>query len=129
MLMGEYQHTIDAKGRLFMPAKLRDDLGGTFILHKLEVKLNALPMTNKNARTFARFFFSGAAEMECDKQGRVLLPANLRDFAGLDKNAVIVGVGSRAEIWSAERWQEYNDANADDADAVAAQLADMDIGI
>ena len=138
MLMGEYQHTIDAKGRLFMPAKLRDDLGGTFILckgldgclfvydkdewHKLEVKLNALPMTNKNARTFARFFFSG-------KQGRVLLPANLRDFAGLDKNAVIVGVGSRAEIWSAERWQEYNDANADDADAVAAQLADMDIGI
>ena len=145
MLMGEYQHTIDAKGRLFMPAKLRDDLGGTFILckgldgclfvydkdewHKLEVKLNALPMTNKNARTFARFFFSGAAEMECDKQGRVLLPANLRDFAGLDKNAVIVGVGSRAEIWPAERWQEYNDANADDADAVAAQLADMDIGI
>lgn len=145
MLMGEYQHTIDVKGRLFMPAKLRETLGGSFIIskgldgclfvydkdewHKLELKLNALPMTNKNARTFSRFFFSGAAEVECDKQGRVLLPASLRTFAGLEKNAVIVGVGSRAEIWDAARWQEYSAVNAEDADAVAAQLADMDIGI
>lgn len=145
MLMGEYQHTIDVKGRLFMPAKLRETLGGSFIIskgldgclfvydkdewHKLELKLNALPMTNKNARTFSRFFFSGAAEVECDKQGRVLLPVSLRTFAGLEKNAVIVGVGSRAEIWDAARWQEYNAVNAEDADTVAAQLADMDIGI
>lgn len=145
MLMGEFTHAIDTKGRLFMPAKLRESLGGSFIIskgldgclfvyakdewHKLELKLNALPMTNKNARNFSRFFFSGAAEVECDKQGRVLLPANLREFAGLDKNAVIVGVGSRAEVWDAERWQQYNEENADDADAVAAQLADMDIGI
>ena len=107
MLMGEYQHTIDVKGRLFMPAKLRETLGGSFIIskgldgclfvydkdewHKLELKLNALPMTNKNARTFSRFFFSGAAEVECDKQGRVLLPASLRTFAGLEKNAVKFG--------------------------------------
>ncbi len=145
MLMGEFTHAIDTKGRLFMPAKLRESLGGSFIIskgldgclfvyakdewHKLELKLNALPMTNKNARNFSRFFFSGAAEVECDKQGRVLLPANLREFAGLDKNAVIVGVGSRAEVWDAERWQQYNEENAEDADAVAAQLADMDIGI
>ena len=145
MLMGEFTHAIDTKGRLFMPAKLRESLGGSFIIskgldgclfvyakdewHKLELKLNALPMTNKNARNFSRFFFSGAAEVECDKQGRVLLPANLREFAGLDKNAVIVGVGSRAEVWDAERWKQYNEENAEDADAVAAQLADMDIGI
>lgn len=145
MLMGEYQHTIDAKGRLFMPAKLREDLGGTFILSqgldgclfvydmkewgKLVAKLNGLPMTNKNARMLSRFFFSGAAEVECDKQGRILLPATLRSFAGLDKNAVIVGVGSRAEIWDAARWQAYNEENAESAESVAAQLADMDMGI
>ena len=145
MLMGEYQHTIDPKGRLFMPAKLRDVLGGSFILskgldgclfvydkeqwHLLETKLSSLPMTNKNARGFSRFFFSGAADAECDKQGRILLPANLRAFAGLDKNVVIVGVGNRAEIWDAERWQSYNDENADDVDALAEQLADMNMGI
>lgn len=145
MLMGEYQHNIDPKGRLFMPVKLRESLGSTFILskgldgclfvydeeqwHVLEAKLNSLPMTNKGARGFSRFFFSGAAEVECDKQGRVLLPANLREFAGLDKNAVIVGVGNRAEIWSVERWNAYNEENAEDVDLLAQQLADMNIGI
>ena len=111
MLMGEFQHNLDAKGRLFMPVKLREALGTKFVLTKgldgclfvydleqwrlLEAKLNSLPMTRKGARDFNRFFFGGAAEGECDKQGRVLLPVNLREFAGLDKNAVIVGVGNR----------------------------------
>ena len=138
MLMGEFQHNLDAKGRLFMPVKLREALGTKFVLTKgldgclfvydleqwrlLEAKLNSLPMTRKGARDFNRFFF-------CDKQGRVLLPVNLREFAGLDKNAVIVGVGNRAEIWDAERWNAYNEENAEDVGELAEQLADLDLGI
>lgn len=145
MLMGEFQHNLDAKGRLFMPAKLREALGDKFVMTKgldgclfvydleqwqiLEAKLNSLPMTRKGARDFNRFFFGGAAEAECDKQGRVLLPSNLREFACLEKNAVIVGVGSRAEIWDAERWQAYNEENAEDVSQLAEQLADLDLGI
>ena len=145
MLMGEFQHNLDAKGRLFMPVKLREALGTKFVLTKgldgclfvydleqwrlLEAKLNSLPMTRKGARDFNRFFFGGAAEGEGDKQGRVLLPVNLREFAGLDKNAVIVGVGNRAEIWDAERWNAYNEENAEDVGELAEQLADLDLGI
>ena len=145
MLMGEFQHNLDAKGRLFMPVKLREALGTKFVLTKgldgclfvydleqwrlLEAKLNSLPMTRKGARDFNRFFFGGAAEGECDIQGRVLLPVNLREFAGLDKNAVIVGVGNRAEIWDAERWNAYNEENAEDVGELAEQLADLDLGI
>ena len=145
MLMGEFQHNLDAKGRLFMPVKLREALGTKFVLTKgldgclfvydleqwrlLEAKLNSLPMTRKGARDFNRFFFGGAAEGERDKQGRVLLPVNLREFAGLDKNAVIVGVGNRAEIWDAERWNAYNEENAEDVGELAEQLADLDLGI
>lgn len=145
MLMGEFQHNLDAKGRLFMPVKLREALGTKFVLTKgldgclfvydleqwrlLEAKLNSLPMTRKGARDFNRFFFGGAAESECDKQGRVLLPVNLREFAGLDKNAAIVGVGNRAEIWDAERWNAYNEENAEDVGELAEQLADLDLGI
>ncbi len=145
MLMGEFQHNLDAKGRLFMPVKLREALGTKFVLTKgldgclfvydleqwrlLEAKLNSLPMTRKGARDFNRFFFGGAAEGECDKQGSVLLPVNLREFAGLDKNAVIVGVGNRAEIWDAERWNAYNEENAEDVGELAEQLADLDLGI
>ena len=145
MLMGEFQHNLDAKGRLFMPVKLREALGTKFVLTKgldgclfvydleqwrlLEAKLNSLPMTRKGARDFNRFFFGGAAEGECDKHGRVLLPVNLREFAGLDKNAVIVGVGNRAEIWDAERWNAYNEENAEDVGELAEQLADLDLGI
>ena len=145
MLMGEFQHNLDAKGCLFMPVKLREALGTKFVLTKgldgclfvydleqwrlLEAKLNSLPMTRKGARDFNRFFFGGAAEGEYDKQGRVLLPVNLREFAGLDKNAVIVGVGNRAEIWDAERWNAYNEENAEDVGELAEQLADLDLGI
>ena len=137
MLLGEYEHTLDAKGRLAVPAKLRDSLGNRFIITKgldgclfvydmdewqrLEQKLAALPMSRKTARDFIRFLFGGACEAECDKQGRVLLPANLRKHAGLVKDAVIVGVGSRAEIWDAQRWNEYNEACAEDVNAWAVQ--------
>lgn len=101
MLIGEYEHSLDAKGRLIMPAKLRDDMGEKFILttgldgclfgfsmsewEKFEDKLKALPITNKNARNFVRFFLSGATECELDKQGRFLIAGKLREVAKLDK--------------------------------------------
>lgn len=143
MLLGEYEHTLDPKGRLAMPAKLRESLGNKFMITKgldgclfvynleqwqlLEAKLAALPMSRKTARDFTRFLFGGACEAECDKQGRVLLPANLRRHASLEKDAVIVGVGSRAEIWDAAKWQEYNESNAEDVSELAEQLADLGI--
>ena len=120
MLIGEYEHTIDAKGRLSMPAKLRRDMGEAFIVTKgldgclfafssdewmnFETKLKALPLSDKNARNFVRFFLAGATECEIDKQGRFLIPSNLRDAAGLQKEAVIIGVGTRLEIWNKETW-------------------------
>jgi len=124
MFMGEYYHTIDGKGRLIIPAKIREALGDKFIVTKgldnclfvypheewqaIEQKLRALPFTQPDVRAFVRFFFSGATECELDKQGRILLPANLRDYAKLDKDVVIVGVSSRVEIWSQALWKEYS---------------------
>ena len=113
MFMGEYNHTVDAKGRLIVPSKFREQLGDEFVVTKgldgclfvyentewkaLEEKLHALPLTNANARKFSRFFLAGATTCEVDKQGRILLPAVLREFAKIDKDAVLVGVGSRME--------------------------------
>ena len=124
MLIGEYAHTIDAKGRVFVPARLREDLGERFILSKgldnclfvysaeewaaLESRIRALPLSK--GRQLQRFFFSGASEAEVDKQGRVLLPQNLRAYAGLERDAVIIGASTRAEIWDAKRWAEVNAA-------------------
>lgn len=143
MLLGEYEHSIDPKGRLAMPAKLREGLGEHFIItkgldgclfvydmdqwHLLEEKLSKLPMSRKDARSITRFLFGGACEGECDKQGRVMVPANLRAHAGLEKDVIVIGVGSRAEIWDAQRWTEYNEANADDVNELAEQLADLGI--
>lgn len=123
MFMGEYQHTVDAKGRLIIPAKFREGLGERFIATKgLEnclfvfsekeweafgAKLKELPMASGSARQFTRILFSGATECELDPQGRILLPANLRQYAGIDKEAVVVGVSTRVEIWSKQGWEEY----------------------
>jgi MraZ protein len=80
-----------------------------------EQKLTSLPLINKEARQFARFFLAGAATVEVDKQGRILLPAHLREFAGLEKDVVLVGVGSRVEIWSKDKWEAMNsDADMDE---------------
>lgn len=131
MFMSEYNHTIDAKGRLIIPSKFREALGEEFVVSKgmdgclfvyanedwnaFEQKLTALPLINKEARQFARFFLAGAASVEVDKQGRILLPASLRSFAGLDKDVVLVGVGSRIEIWSKEKWESMSgEENMDD---------------
>lgn len=120
MLIGEYQYTLDAKGRVMVPVKLRDDLGGEFILakgldgclfvypmegwKKLEERIRDTSMVE--SRAIARFLFASACQAETDKQGRFLIPQNLRDYAGLDKDVVIIGASVRAEIWSRERWEQ-----------------------
>ena len=143
MFMSEYNHTLDTKGRLIIPAKFRETLGEEFVISKgmdgclfvyagddwnaFEQKLTSLPLINKEARQFARFFLAGAATVEVDKQGRILLPANLREYAGIDKEVVSVGVFSRVEIWSKERYLENNDF--DDMDEIADHMAELGIGI
>ena len=138
MLIGEYEHSLDTKGRLIMPAKLRIDMGEKFVITKgldgclfgfsqkewdnFETKLKTLPLTNKNARDFVRFFLSGAMECELDKQGRFLLPNNLRAVAGLEKEVVTVGVGTRIEIWNKEKWTKYNSEENLSADDIAENM-------
>ena len=130
LLIGEYEHSLDAKGRIIMPAKFRDDIGDKFIVTKgldgclfafskeewtkFEEKLSTLPISNKDARTFTRFFFAGAIDCELDKQGRFLISAALREFAGFNKDIVIVGMNSRIEIWSKEKWETAKDLSADE---------------
>lgn len=141
MFMGEYNHTVDAKGRVIVPSKFREQLGDEFVVTKgldgclfvyentewkvLEEKLHTLPLTNANARKFSRFFLAGATSCEVDKQGRILLPQILRDFAGIEKEAVLVGVGSRIEIWSRERWLEAN--SYDDMEEIAENMEGLGI--
>ncbi len=126
MLIGEYSHSLDVKGRLIMPAKLREDMEEKFIIttgldgclfgfsmiewQKFEDKLKTLPITNKNARNFVRFFLSGATECELDKQGRFLIASKLREVANLDKDVTIIGAGTRIEIWNTKKWEEQTSA-------------------
>jgi len=142
MFIGEYQHTIDPKSRIIMPSKFREGLGEKFIVTKgldnclfvysleewtnFENKLRTLPIADKAAREFIRFFFSGAAECEVDKQGRILIPSNLREFARLDKEIVVTGVSTRIEIWSKENWEAYNDSGMD-ADEIAEKMSQLGI--
>ena len=143
MFMGEYNHTIDAKGRLIIPSKFREVLGDEFVVTKgmdgclfvfddpewqaFEEKLRALPMIDKEARQFTRFFLAGAASVEVDKQGRILLPAVLREFAGITKDAVLVGVGSRVEIWSKDRWE--GTVTSQDMQDISRHMIAFGIGI
>lgn len=143
MFMGEYNHTIDAKGRLIIPSKFREVLGDEFVVTKgldgclfvyenkewtvFEEKLKSLPLTNKDARQFARFFLAGAASVEVDKQGRILVPSVLREFGGLDKDVVLIGVASRIEIWSKERWE--GSLPYEDMDDIAEHMAELGLGI
>ncbi len=141
--MGEYNHTIDAKGRMILPAKFREPLGPVFIATKglenclfvytltewaiLEEKLRQLPLAKPEARAFVRFFFAGAVEVEVDKQGRILLPTNLREYAKLEKNTVVIGVSNRVEIWDKTSWDEYNALTAPTVAQIAEHLADLGI--
>ena len=143
MLIGEYQHSIDAKGRVFMPSKFREELGENFLVTKgigkclfvfskdewknFADKLKQIPMTDISSQSFIRMLFASACECETDKQGRILLPQRLRDFAQLAKDMVVIGVGSRAEIWSKDNWDGYNQNAYDDYEATLAKLAQLGI--
>ena len=145
MFKGEYNHSIDPKGRVIVPAKFREKLGDTFVVTKgldgclygyanedwqeFEDKLAALPLTNKDSRQFTRFFMAGAADVEVDKQGRILLPQVLRDFAALEKDVVLVGVSKRIEIWDKDRWNGVTQMYDDNMDEVAANLDALGIMI
>ncbi len=144
MFIGEYEHTLDAKGRVIMPVKLREEMGEKFIVTKgqegslfaysqnewknFEDKLKTLPSyTNKNVRDFIRYFLSGAVECEIDKQGRFLIPSNLRTHAKLEKDVVIIGVGTKIEIWDKEEWKKYSSDDNISADEIAENLSNLGI--
>ena len=145
MFMGEYTHSIDAKGRIILPADFRQDLGSSFIITKgldkclfiyaqaewetLAGSLRSLPLAKPEARAMVRFFFAGARTLECDKQGRFLVPPNLREYAeiAVQDDVVLTGVDSRIELWSKSCWQSYTGEIDPDVTAIASSLADWGI--
>ncbi len=124
MFIGEYEHSMDAKGRVFLPAKFRGDFEEGLVMTKglenclfvypmeewriIESKIKNLPMTDKNARKFVRTFSAGASDATMDKQGRIVIPQNLRNHASIDKEVVIIGAATRVEIWARNEWDSYN---------------------
>lgn len=134
---GNYSHAIDAKGRIIIPARFREGLGASFVVTKgfdgclyafaqeeweiFDKKLQDLPLDNADARKLTRFFIGGACEAEPDKQGRILLPVSLLSHADIEKEAVVVGMGSRVELWSEARW---NDASTfEDIEEIAQAMS------
>ena len=143
MFYGEFEHLLDVKNRMIIPAKFRTALGDRFILtkgldkclfaytmegwHNFEEKVKKLPMADEGVRRFTRFFFSGAFECEPDGQGRVLIPNHLRSHAEMDKEIVSIGVMNRVEIWSKDNWQKYNnDSNFIDNE-LSLKMAELGI--
>ena len=142
MFMGEYNYTIDDKGRLTIPAKLREELGHDFIITRgldkclfvypktewdnVIAKYNELPNT-KDARNFMRFFLSGATQNEFDKQGRINIANPLIKYAGLNKDCVIIGVNDRLEIWDKEAWDNFISDNEENLSDIAEKLFAVDI--
>lgn len=145
MFIGEYHHTIDEKGRIIIPTKFRKELGNTFIITrgienclfvyseenwaKITDKLNSLPFTKKDARTFNRFFMSGATSVELDKQGRVNISKPLIDYASLLKDCVIIGTGDRLEVWSQESWESFFDSTKDSMSDIAENLFNESVNL
>tara|TARA_Y100000588_G_scaffold360791_1_gene421020 strand:- start:95 stop:526 length:432 start_codon:yes stop_codon:yes gene_type:complete len=143
MFIGEYNHSVDTKGRMNVPAKFREDLGERFYITKgldnclfmfpesewrvFEEKLKSLPLTNRNARAFVRLFFAGATECTLDKQGRVNIPQPLRDHGQIEKDVIVIGVGTRVELWSETNWTAYNDPDNISYDDIAEQMAELGI--
>lgn len=143
MFIGEYNHKIDSRGRVNIPAKFRKDLTKYFYLTKgldgclflfpsdewkvFEKKLKTLPITKREARFFVRKFFAGASECVLDKQGRINIPNNLLNHCKIDKEVIIIGVGQRIEIWSKIRWEEYNDPENISYDDIAEKMEELGI--
>ena len=141
MFMGEYKHSIDAKGRIILPADFREELTDNFVItkgldnclflytaeewDKLSTKLRQLPLAKAEARAFVRFFFAGARQAECDRQGRFLVPANLRAHAKLQKDVVLIGISNRIEVWSKAEWDRYNEEIT--PSSIAETLVDLGI--
>ena len=141
MLLGEFKHTIDTKGRLIVPAKFRGVLGERFIVtrgldgclfgfpaeewEKIGEKLQQLPLAKKDARKFTRFFYSAATECKIDKQGRVNLPKTLIDFAKLEKSCYLIGVSNRIEIWSKENWESFTEEAEGSFEDIAEEMIDF----
>ncbi len=145
MFMGEYQHSVDEKGRMIIPVKFRDALGSNFVMTRgldqclfmypmadwsvLEQKLKALSLMKSDARAFTRFFFSGAVECELDKQGRVNIPGNLREHAKIDKDCVVIGVSNRVEVWDKAAWESYFHQSEDSFNEIAEKLVDFNFEV
>lgn len=142
MFKGEYNHTIDPKNRLIIPAKFREQLGEAFVItrglengclyiygaeewNRFEENLRALP-SNENSRKLVRYFTANAADVEVDKQGRILIPTTLKEAAGLEKDVVLAGVLTRIEIWAKDKWDQnvYDDMND-----IAEQMAELGLSI
>lgn len=148
MFYGEYEHTIDRKGRLIIPAKFREVArenliekffitrgldGCLFVFAEEEWRqqervFRAISFTKSESRKFKRLYFSGACEVTCDKQGRILIPQNLKDFADIKREVMIVGVSSRFEIWSKARWTEFYRTSAESFEEVAEKLLEEEGG-
>ena len=143
MLLGEYSHNMDTKGRLAIPARFRAELTAGAIItrgldnclflfaaiewQKLAEKLIALPISSANSRAFARLMLSGAMDVEFDSQGRILIPEYLRSYAALKKQAVVTGVYNRIEVWDEEHWRQYKQKTEGASDQIAEQLGELGI--
>jgi MraZ protein len=141
LLIGEFAHALDEKGRLTMPAKFRDELGPRFVVtmgldgclacyapaewERLTERLKQLPMTSRDARAFVRLLLAGATEVEPDRQGRIILATRLREQAGITANVVVVGLNTRVEIWAEDRWQAYRAEAQEAFEVTADKLVDL----
>lgn len=143
MFIGEYNHIVDVKGRVAIPAKFRSQLAGGAIVTRgldhclfvfsreewkeLAKKLVALPLSKANSRAFSRLMLAGAVDVAVDGQGRVLIPEYLRQYAGIDKQVVVTGLYSRIEIWDEEKWKQYKATSESSSEEIAEQLGEMGI--
>jgi len=143
MFIGEYHHTIDEKGRLAVPVRFRAELAQGAVItrgldsslflfpkeewDKLANKLANLPLGQSNSRAFARLMLAGAMDVELDKQGRLILPEYLRQYAELGKNVVVAGLYNRLEVWGATKWEEYKKITEADAEKIAEQMGELGV--
>ena len=143
MLLGEFKHNLDPKGRMAIPAKFRDKLTAGAIITRgiddclfvfanaeweaLAAKLVALPLAQANSRAFTRLMLAGASDVELDAQGRILIPDYLRKYAGLKKEVVVAGLYNRIEIWDEATWATYKTKTESSSEAIAEQLGELGI--